>query len=153
MADIAVGNSVVLVDDEDLGMVINWRWRIASKPGQKAQYVASSDGTQIHRLIMGLGKGDERQVDHINGDGLDNRRCNLRVATRGENQANRGRNKNNQCGIKGVYWNESRKRWQVTIGCEGKSIFVGRYKTIEEAKEAQELAAQILHGKFARASW
>ena len=71
---------------------------------------------RLHRLMMvGLDDDQDISVDHINGDTLDNRRCNLRVLTRGANVAHRANmNKNNTSGVRGLYWGVTSQRW---IGC------------------------------------
>lgn len=80
---------VVLVDDEDLERIMTRRWYIMrSNPMSgrgRSCYVQSDGGVLLHRFLTGLEKGDRRTVDHINGDGLDNRRFNLDVVSQSEN--------------------------------------------------------------------
>ena len=89
-------------------------------------------------------------VDHINGNGLDNRRSNLRVCTRSENGMNRGKNKNNKSGYKGVAWHEKAKLWRATLGLKGKIIHLGDFADKSEAYRAYVEACKKYHKEFAR---
>lgn len=91
-------------------------------------------------------KGD---LDHINGNKLDNRIANLREASRAENVMNTGARKNNRLGIKGVSPNTSGK-FRAVIVKSGKQIHLGTYQTAEEAAEAYRAACVKLYGQFAR---
>jgi hypothetical protein len=116
------------------------------------------DGRYIHfRLhqeilprILGrkLVKGE--YVDHINGDGLDNRRSNLRLATKAQNQRNQRLRRDNKSGFKGVCWDNRAKKWRALIRFNGKQKTLGYFDTPEEAYEAYCAAAIELHGEFAR---
>jgi hypothetical protein len=104
----------------------------------------------MHREIMGLANGDPMQVDHIDPtQTLDNRRCNLRLATFTENQRNKRRQRNNTSGIKGVSRNKS-GRFQVTIHVGGKNKYLGRYDSVAEAGRVYAEAAAKYYGEFAR---
>jgi len=87
------------------------------------------------------------EIDHINNDGLDNRITNLRLATRSENAAN-SRVQGSVSGIKGVQQNGS--GYMARIRADGRSIYLGTFRTIEEAVEARREAAARLHGIYAR---
>jgi len=94
------------IDDADMPIIAGHRWQ-AFKQKSGLVYVASyerSGGkmhwTLLHRLLM----PDVPRIDHINGNGLDNRRANLRQATHTQNMQNRKRSKSNRSGFKGVYW-------------------------------------------------
>ena len=88
-------------------------------------------------------------VDHINGNPLDNRKSNLRICTNAENQRNRGVNKNNTSGYKGVCWAKQNKKWKARIKHNGKLIHLGYYKDKEEAARAYDKKAKELHGEYA----
>jgi hypothetical protein len=102
----------------------------------------------MHRQILGAPPG--QQVDHINGDTLDNRRVNLRLATHGQNQHNRGKYRNNKSGYKGVSWDKAAGKWRAQIKFNNKKYNLGRYHDPIEAALAYDAAAIRLHGAFAR---
>jgi len=94
------------------------------------------------------------QVDHINGDRLDNRRCNLRVVTPHQNGMNQGKNSNNTSGFRGVYFYKSRKTkpWYASISSheQKKQLFLGYFAPAEEASAVYEAAALEMYGGFRR---
>lgn len=102
----------------------------------------------MHRYLMGDPTGLE--VDHINLDTLDNRRSNLRVATRSQNAANRRRQSNNSSGYKGVSWNKERKKWHAYICVGRKHITLGRFNSIVQAARAYNDAALTFFGEYAK---
>lgn len=145
-----------LVDDGDFDFLSQWKWRHSK--GYAVRNRTRSDGcgsTQIsmHQQIMWMAGHDFQQVDHKDLNRLNNRRFNLRPATKLQNNLNRARQSNNQCGFKGVYWERPygtrRGRWRmkITIGDKKKT---GSFTTKEEASRAYAKAAKELHGEFAR---
>lgn len=105
-----------------------------------------------HRIawLMVYGIWPDGIIDHINGDPADNRIANLRIASKAQNSHNRGRQKNNRSGFKGVCWHKRNKTWQASIVTCGKRKHLGRFDSAEEASAAYEAAALELHGEFAR---
>lgn len=91
-------------------------------------------------------------VDHRNLSRDDNTWRNLRLATDCQNHANRGLSRSNTSGLKGACWNRFRGHWQSYIKVEGRSHFLGRFETKEEAHAAYSAAAARFHGEFARAA-
>ena len=89
-------------------------------------------------------------LDHINGDGLDNRIVNLRLCDMAQNKANSMDYKNNRSGHKGVTWEKGKDRWVAKIQHRNKRITLGRFKTIELAAATYREAAKRLFGEFAR---
>ncbi len=102
----------------------------------------------LHRLIAKTPEGWD--TDHENGNGLDNRRENLRTATRAQNLQNRGKQMNNTSGVKGVYWHKQRQKWHAEIHARGQKHSLGLHATKEQAADAYQKAALSLHMEFAR---
>lgn len=92
----------------------------------------------------------ETDIDHKNGDRLDNRIDNLRLATRSMNNGNSKKPKTNTSGFKGVYWHSQRERWCAGIRCNGQTTYLGLFDTPESAHEAYMAAARRIFGEFAR---
>lgn len=102
----------------------------------------------IHRVILGEPEGLD--VDHVDGNGLDNRRANLRVATRSQNQWNQRLRIDNTSGYKGVHWDKAEGKWKARIRLNGTRISLGYYGTLDAAHEAYAKASAQLHGEFGR---
>lgn len=141
-----------LVDESDLENTSKNYWTLGN--GKRGRYakrrVGPSDVVLMHREIMGLSKGDGFVVDHINGNGLDNRRMNLRVCSNGENLRNRGASKSNKSGHKGISFDKSRNKWSVEICVDYKKVFRKRFTCLDEAVKAQREMMKKYHGDFAR---
>jgi hypothetical protein len=103
-----------------------------------------------HRIVWKLVTGSDPtdQIDHINGDKLDNRFENLREANNAQNQYNVGLNKNNTSGFKGVSFDKWYGLWNAAIGFNRKQYRIGRFKTKEQAAEAVMLARESFHKEF-----
>jgi hypothetical protein len=139
---------VALVDDEDFEMLSQWKWS-----GVRDVHRFDSPGHSprlhsMHRFIMGAGPGVE--VDHINGNPLDNRRCNLRLCTSSQNGANQGIGSRNSSGFKGVSWSAARRKWQAHIKVRRVSTYLGLFLLAEDAAAAYDSAARVHFGEFAR---
>ena len=95
-----------------------------------------------------MGAGQHDQIDHINRVKVDNRKCNLRFCSSRDNAFNKGPQQNNQIGVKGVCLLPD-GAYQAQIGFDKQSIYLGRYKTLEEAGQAYDAAARYFAGEFA----
>lgn len=138
-----------IIDNDDLGLISNHEWYLAKR--RKANYAATAINGRLvlmHRLILGL-KTRLIHADHINSNGLDNRRSNLRTCTAAENNRNRGAYKNNRVGFKGVSETVPGKRWNARITIDKKLISLGSFHTPELAARAYDRAARLYHGEFA----
>lgn len=146
---------VALVDSEDVHRVGDRNWSASRPPGSVTFYATRCLRTQsghfaepLHRVVMDA--PDDMEVDHINGDTLDNRRCNLRLATRAENSCNRRISRNNTSGYKGVSFDKKRGVWVAYITVARRRRHLGSFPAAELAHEAYCKAALELHGEFAR---
>lgn len=107
----------------------------------------------VHRIVYFLAYNIDPltfHIDHIDGNGQNNNPKNLRLATNGENMRNAGLQKSNTSGKKGVTWCKATKKWQACIVLNRRQIYLGKFKTINDAAAAYEKAARELHGEFAR---
>ena len=99
---------------------------------------------------MGLQFKDGKEIDHVNGDGLDNRRCNLRIATRSQNQMNRKPKRGASSRYKGVFWSDDHKKWQSAAQLNKERYHLGFYNGEEEAAKAYNVFAAQHFGEYAR---
>lgn len=108
--------------------------------------------TYAHRVawLLHHGQWPVSEIDHINGDKLDNRIANLREASPSQNMCNRGRPKHNKLGVKGVHWHEKRRKYIAQIRVNNRGKHLGYFQTLEEAKAAYAAECLSLHGEFAR---
>lgn len=152
---IDIGNGAFcLVDESDLDAISKYKWHLICPRGK--QYAAASsfnsDGKQVtkymHRLIVGAKSGEV--CDHIDGDGLNNRRSNLRLCRHQQNIWNSKRPTTNKSGFKGVCWHKTNKKWHAQIVKGGIKHHLGFYESPETAHQAYCKAAKELHGEFWR---
>lgn len=138
---------VAVVDDGDFDLVRGYPWR--SLRGRKTYYAicykrsVKGEHELMHTMITGWSF-----VDHINGNGLDNQRSNLRQATHQQNMWNA----NHSYGVspyKGVHWVANMNKWRARIEVSGKKIHLGYFKTEIEAATAYNVAASEHFGEFA----
>ena len=139
-----------LVDDADWPKVADYQWSWwEPEPGYRYAWANCGGNKAImHRLILDAASG--QQVDHINGNGLDNRRPNLRLCTVAQNQWNSRRRADNTSGFKGVYFNIRDRKWWARIRVCGKRLELGRFDSALAASRAYDEAARKYHGEFAR---
>lgn len=102
----------------------------------------------LHQIVMGDCGGLE--VDHINGNRLDNRDGNLRFVTRTQNMWNLPLSKRNRSGCRGVWWDKVNDAWQVKICVNRKQIFLGRFKDYDEAVKVRKKAEKKYYGQYTR---
>lgn len=146
------------LDPEDYEKFKDEKWTVSgcAKPGvyyaSKSQNIGKVDGKSrfkkrsLHKEILECPPGME--IDHINGDTLDNRKANLRLCTRNQNAQNRSR-KRAPGKLKGAYFMKATSRWYSRIQTDGKDLFLGWFDNDVAAHAAYCDAADRLHGEFA----
>jgi len=156
MREIVLHNSSLraIVDDEDYELVSQYKWyALRSAHTQavwyaEASYPNSGGKVLMHRLILKPGK---LHVDHIDNNGLNNQRSNLRFATTSQNQMNARKQSDTTSKYKGVHYCKREKRWQARIAINGSPRrSLGYFSTEEEAAQAYNLAASNLFGEYAK---
>lgn len=143
-----------MVDDENFDWLNQWCWCV--QIGKNNIYAIrnnSIDGEQktisMHRQIMGV-TDNCVDVDHRDGNGLNNQEDNLRACTRSQNLMNRKGARNSSSRFKCVYWNNTSVRWVAHITINGSPKCLGRYRNEEDAARRANQAFREYHGKFAR---
>ena len=145
---------VAIVDEEDFEWLKQYKW-CAIKGGNTFYAVRNGPRVngrqrfiQMHREILGLKPGDPG-VDHRDGDGLNNRKENLRVAGFAQNAMN-SRSRRGTSRFKGVTWHKVNRKWIAQIMYGGKHQYLGSFDSEEEAARAYDERAKELFGEFAR---
>jgi hypothetical protein len=148
---------VCIVDDEDYEILNKWKWYATWSQFTRSYYAARNGREKprkhilMHREILGLKHGDKRQGDHVeSGQTLDNRRVNLRIATREQNCANARLNRDSTTGLKGVTWHKGSKKFRARITVHGKQINLGDFDDKQLAYSTYCEAVAKYHGEFGR---
>jgi hypothetical protein len=136
-----------LIDESDVHVLSGKRY-FSDKRGNTRYIRLRSRGERgggkyLHNILMG------GSCDHINGNGLDNRRCNLRRCTQSQNSCNSGKKRKHKR-FKGVYYDTRRQKWWAQLYFSRKSFWGGYHNTEIEAVKAYNLLATQYHGDFAR---
>lgn len=144
-----------IVDDEDFERLSSHKWSVSKNCN--TYYARRFEGPKgsvklisMHRVITNA--PDDVLIDHRSGQGLDNRKENLRFATHAQNMRNRRIDKRNTTGVTGVYWNKRKSKWQSLIMINGKRKGLGYFRTFDEAVAARKTSENEHYGEFARAA-
>lgn len=147
-------NQIALVDDEDFEYLSSYKWQ-ACKNGYADRSISRlvsgkncSKRSYMHREIMG--NPGRLEVDHKNGNRLDNRKSNLRLCSRAQNQMNRIKSSNKTSKYKGVSWQKCANKWMVYIKIDQKRYYLGIFISEKEAAKSYNKAAMKNFGKFAK---
>lgn len=144
---------VTKVDDEDFEWLSRFRWYYnRGYAKNKVRVEGRQKEQRLHRLILGLEFGDERQVDHIDGNTLNNCRSNLRICTKAENNKNQRRHITNITGYRGVSYHSRSGKYQAQISHGDKKKWLGYFDTAKEASIVYEAESKRLRGEFHRDS-
>jgi hypothetical protein len=143
-----------IVDDDDYARLAKWSWHARNTPAGhsyacRTEIVAGVKRTiHMHREVDRTPEGFV--TDHINRNGLDNRKCNLRTATLSQNHGNAIPQTRNKAGVKGIYFDRERAKWVADIQFQRKRRRLGRFDRKEDAAAAYGRAAAELFGEFSR---
>lgn len=144
---------VAIIDAADFDLVGQHKW--CALPSRNTWYATralrrTGPGrlVSMHQIIYPAPPG--MKIDHIDGDGLNNRRANLRHCTNVENCRNQGIARNNRSGFKGVSWYPNYGKWVATVWDGQRKVFLGYYADPVEAARAYDAKARELFGAFAR---
>lgn len=132
-----------IFDKEDMELVKSHSWSIAKG---YVRTVINCKTVYLHRLILGI---NSDEIDHKNGDVLDNRRINLRRANHCQNNQNKGLRQDNSSGYKGVCFDKRAKKFVAYINAYGKRSYLGYFDDKSEAAKAYDRAALELHREYA----
>ena len=147
-------DQTALVDDSDYFDLIIFNWCLSRRDnklyaGRGIKIKGHSKTILMHRQI--LNAPDDMQIDHINGNGLDNRRNNLRLVTSSQNHFNQHKQQRSTSSrYKGVYWHKRDKVWVVGIQAFGIYYYIGSFTNEQEAALAYNEAANNYHGEYAK---
>lgn len=158
MKFILLNNQTILIDDQCYKILSLYRWYVITT-GVNSYVICSywdkeNKLIRMHRFIMEYSLGrkllSNEHIDHINGNGLDNRISNLRIVTQSQNCMNRGKRKGCSLQYKGVYFDKCHKKWRSQIRINGKLNFLGYFGSEKKAACVYNIVAFEKFGKFAK---
>lgn len=141
-------NKVTFIDDADLELVSIYKWNLATCDSKTYAYTWTNKmNLYLHRYLLGLTKYG--YVDHIDRNGLNNQRNNLRLCSASQNGANQVKKRKSSSQYKGVYWDKKREKWIAGIGFRNKELYLGGFNLEIDAAKAYDKKAKELFGEFA----
>ena len=143
------------IDDEDYFVLKNKKWCLGGGGKVYAQTNVSNKILEIknscvlmHNIILWCPK--KYEIDHKDGEPLNNQKSNLRICTRSQNQMNKSKHKDNISGFKGVRKVKNKEKWTAQISKDKKIYYLGSFNSPEAASEAFKNAAMEMHGEYAK---
>ena len=146
-------NKVALVDDKDFEYLNQWKWHVLKDylTYYAARNIRLANGKQtsirMHRVILNVPKG--MVTDHIDHNGLNNQKANLRICDASENNMNRKSQRNSSSKFKGVFWHKRNKKWSAQLTFKGETNYLGFFNSEKDASLAYDKKAIELFGEFA----
>jgi hypothetical protein len=137
---------IALVDDYDYEYLSRFVWYYTK--GYAIRKGTFGETISMHREIVNVPKGMD--VDHKNGDRMDNQKSNLRIVTRQQNNWNSANKRNSSSEFKGVSWHSTTKQWRAAIRIDGVKTLIGTFKDERHAAMAYDIAAKDIQGEYAR---
>lgn len=148
-----------IIDIADVPLIENHTWCVVKRGrslhamrGVRPSQGRSYESIYLHRAILDI-KDTVIQVDHIDGNGLNNRRANLRPCSIEENVRNKRSRLNSSSEYVGVYWNKIMGIWGAQIACKNKTTHLGFFKDAKIAAIAYDIEALKNYGEFARTNF
>ena len=143
-----IGKTFTFVDLTDYEYLKQWNWCFDGRYAYRREFKSGKvTKFYMHKQLLSTPKGFD--TDHINGDKLDNRRCNLRIATRGQNNANTPKQKGCSSRYRGVCWHSQRNKWKAEIKVNQTKKHLGVFINEEDAARAYDAAAKQAFGDYA----
>lgn len=139
-----------IVDIDDYDKIKNYNW--VNDKGYTQSYYWNGKKEKrfyLQKLIMGV-RDDKIIVDHINGNPLDNRKCNLRLVNNQQNCMNHKVRKDSKSGVSGVFFDKDKNLWRANISLNRKHIHLGYYENIQDAIRVRKLAEEKYFGEYRR---
>ena len=142
------------VDDEDYDYLMQWKWWAGKSTnvfyaGRNVRNDRLRTTIKMHRIIMGY-NSHKLCIDHIDGDGLNNQRCNLRFATKPENNMNKKSSIGSSSVYKGVCWDKNSNKWISQIRRDGRKVYFKRFINEIDAAKQYDIWAKELFKDFAK---
>lgn len=145
---LANNKGIALVDDEDYDLLNQYKWYNNIGYARTWVYINNKKIMKyMHQVLINTIKNE---IDHIDGNGLNNQKDNLRIVTRSQNNMNRTKRKGTSSKYKGVYFDIKRNKWSTEITFNSKKIFLGRFKDEIEAAKVYNKKAKELFKEYAR---
>lgn len=152
MKEIIISNGeIAFVSDEDFDYLNQWQWHKSDKYVERGE---KGIAIRMHREVaIRMGIDTSQNIDHKDGNILNNQRENLRSATKSQNQANSKIRKDNSSGYKGVSFYRNYRKWVAQIRVKGRNMILGYFSTPEEAALTYDKAARKFFGEFAKCNF